>query len=32
MSFQGNNRNTRLSQEFRVSTPVENRWRVIAGA
>jgi outer membrane receptor protein involved in Fe transport len=32
MSFQGNNRNTRISQEVRVSTPAENRVRVIAGA
>lgn len=32
MSFQGNNRNTRISQEVRVSTPAENRLRVIAGA
>jgi iron complex outermembrane receptor protein len=32
MSFQGDNRNTRISHEFRVSTPAENRFRVIAGA
>jgi outer membrane receptor protein involved in Fe transport len=32
MSFQGDNRNTRISQEFRVSTPIDKRIRVIAGA
>ncbi len=32
MSFQGNNRNTRISHEFRVSTPADKRVRAIGGA
>ncbi len=32
MSFQGDNRNTRISHEFRVSTPADKRIRAIGGA
>ena len=32
MSFQGYNRNTRISHEFRMSTPVDKRIRAIGGA
>ena len=32
MSFQGDNRNTRISHEVRVSTPIDKRIRLIAGA